>query len=152
MRWAGAVLAAAGVLAVLGLTGLLARGAGGSDPAAAAQPRPPAAVVSAARHLLGRLEPGYTVTGEAEWVLTTRRSHERAADYRGAGPDEPMYVVQVRGRFTCAACSRPHGAAAQTGSAVGAAFPVDGGGGSSGSIGGQLDLGRLGTVHTFPVS
>jgi hypothetical protein len=57
-----------------------------------------------------------------------------------------MYVVQVRGRFTCAAC----GAAAQTGSAV--AFPVDGGGGSSGSIGGPLDLGRLGIVHTFPVS
>jgi hypothetical protein len=140
---------AVGVLVLLGLAGLVTLGA---DPVAEPRSRPPVAVVSAARDLLASLAPGYTVTGEAEWVQTTRRSYERAARYRSAEADEPLYVVQLRGRFTCAACTRPSGAPAQTGSAVGSAFPVDGRGGSSGSIGRPLDLSRLGTVHTFPVS
>ncbi len=64
----------------------------------------------------------------------------------------PAYVVQVDGLFTYAACSRPYGVPAQTGSAVGSALPVDGEGETTGGIGPPLDLSRLGTVHTFPVS
>lgn len=66
--------------------------------------------------------------------------------------DEELYVVQVHGLFTCAACSRPYGAPAQTGSAVGSALPVDGEGETTGGIGPPLDLSRPGTVHTFRVS
>jgi len=144
--------AAAAVFAVLGLAGLVAPGSGRADPVTTAQPRPPAAVVAAARGLLGAVEPGYTVTGPAEWVRTTRRAYERLVGYRGSGPDEDLYVVQVRGRFTCAACSRPQGAKAPAGSAVSSGLPVHGPGETSGSVGAPLDLNRLGTVHTFPVS
>jgi hypothetical protein len=144
--------AAVAVLAVLGLAGLVAPGSDRADPVTTAQPLPPAAVVAAARALLGAVEAGYTVTGPAEWVRTTRRAYERLAGYRGSGPDEELYVVQLRGQFTCAACSRPRGAKAPTGSAVSSGFPVHGPGETSGSVGAPLHLNQLGTVHTFPVS
>ena len=143
--------AAVAVVAVLVLTALAPRWHR-PDPAAAAQPRPPASVVAAVQAVLGVLEPGYTVTGPAEWVRTTRRAYERVLGYREPLPDEELYVVQVHGLFTCAACSRPYGVPAQTGSAVGSALPVDGKGETTGGIGPPLDLSRLGTVHTFPVS
>ena len=142
---------AVAVAAVLVLTTLAPRWQR-ADPAAAAQPRPPASVVAATQALLGVLEPGYTVTGPAEWVRTTRRAYERVLGYREPLPDEELYVVQVHGLFTCAACSRPYGVPAQTGSAAGSALPVDGEGETTGGIGPPLDLSRLGTVHTFPAS
>jgi hypothetical protein len=144
--------AAAGILAVLGSIGLVAPGSTRAGAVTESQPRPPAAVASATRSLLGSLEPGYTVAGPAEWVRTTRRAYERLDDDRVPNPDQELYVVQVRGRFTCAACSRPYGATVQTGSAVGSGFPVHGSGGTSGRIGPPLDLSELGTVHTFAVS
>jgi hypothetical protein len=142
---------AVAVVAVLVLTGLAPRWHR-AEPVTPAQPRPPAAVVAAAYELLGVLEPGYIVTGPAEWVRTTRRAYERLAGYREPGLDEELYVVQVHGLFTCAACSRPYGAAAQTGSAALSGLPVDGAGETMGGIGPPEDLSRLGTVHTFPVS
>lgn len=144
--------AAAGMLAVLASIGLVAPSSAGGVAVTGSQPRPPTAVTTATRSLLGSFEPGYTVVGPAEWVYTTRRAYERLDGDRLPSPDEQLYVVQVRGQFTCAACSRPYGAAVQTGSAVGSGFPVHGSGGTSGRIGPPLDLSKLGTVHTFPVS
>ena len=91
--------AAVAVVAVLVLTALAPRWHR-PDPAAAAQPRPPASVVAAVQAVLGVLEPGYTVTGPAEWVRTTRRAYERVLGYREPLPDEELYVVQVHGLFT----------------------------------------------------
>lgn len=147
-----AVAGAVAVLAVLGLAGLVAPRWDRAVPVTSGQPGPPAVVVAAARELLRAVEPGYSVTGPAEWVRTTRRAYERLAGYREPDADEELYVVQVRGQFTCPACSRPYGARVQTGSAVSSGFPVHRQGETTGSIGPPLDLSQLGTVNTFPVS
>ncbi|HEY3034208.1 MAG TPA: hypothetical protein VGJ54_06070 [Streptosporangiaceae bacterium] len=145
----GVGVTAVAVFATLGVGALVRPGSDRAGPAASSQP--PAAVVAAARGLLGRVEPGYTVTGPAEWVRTTRAAYQRLVGF-GGGPNQEVYVVQVHGRFTCAACTRQPGAKAPTGSAVTTDAPVDGRNGldfADWGIGPPVDLSRLGPVHTF---
>jgi hypothetical protein len=145
----GGGLAMAAALAVLGLALLIASASPSTSPPAASSP--PDVVVDAARTMLTSINPGYTVTGPAEWVRTTGREYGRLAGFGGSGLDYEVYVVQLHGRFVCGACTRPPGFDSPTGTALTRMFPVHGEGGHiSFGVGPPLDLTRLGPVHEFP--
>jgi hypothetical protein len=142
-------------LVVVGVVALVGPSSDRTAPATTAtptitQPAPPRAVVDAARSMLaGMIEP--TVSGPAEWVRTTHAAYRGLISARDSVPDFEVYVVQIRGRFVCGACSRPVGASAPQGSAIQWSVRVGGGGPTDTGVGAPVDLSRLGTVHTFPV-
>ena len=91
------------------------------------------------------------VDAPIEWVRTTLGAVWRIGRFRGDGnPTQPVYVIQLHGRFCCHPGPPGHD---PTATSVFEILPVDGhsgdnlGGGSS--TGHPLDLARLGTVRTF---
>jgi hypothetical protein len=113
---------------------------------------PPPAVLARARQIDGAgTGQQNRVQGPVEWVRTTLGAVWRVGGFRGEGqPSQPVYVVQVHGRFCCHPGPRGHDPTADSLFEV---LPVQGH--PSDSLGGgaghghPFDLTRLGTVHTF---
>ena len=115
-------------------------------------PRAPPIVLARA----GRIATGGTgqqnrVEAPIEWVRTTLGAVWRIGRFRGDGnPTQPVYVIQLHGRFCCHPGPPGHD---PTATSVFEILPVDGHSGDNlgggGSTGHPLDLARLGTVRTF---
>ena len=128
---------------------------GSAEPAgstAGATPRtPPIVLARASRIATGGTGQQNRVDAPIEWVRTTLGAVWRIGRFRGDGnPTQPVYVIQLHGRFCCHPGPPGHD---PTATSVFEILPVDGhsgddlGGGSS--TGHPLDLPRLGTVGTF---
>jgi len=116
--------------------------------AAAAVPAPVMKAVARARSD-GQIE------GPVEWISTTTR-RAAAIDHTGpAGPDVPIYAVQMRGRFTLDMTPRPVGAQSPSGTVLVVFIPIEDS--DQGGVGltlteSTVDLSLYGTVHTFAPS
>ncbi len=150
---AGVAVAVTALLAVI----LLLRPGTDRTPATASQPAgtgtgtgqssaevgPPAPVLALARQLATAPN---QVTGPVEWVSSTAGGLYRlggfSTDMRAS---QPLYVVQLRGRFCCHPGPQGHD---PTSPIIVETVTPDGRSGP-GIGGGALDLSQLGPVHTF---
>lgn len=111
----------------------------------------PAAVRKAAENLASAT--GAHADRTAEWVRTTVRQWDRLAHTSSTGEATmAVYIVQLRGHFTCSICPLPASATPPTGKAQLAVVPTRRGQHTSGAFGPikrPYDLRKLGAVHTF---
>jgi hypothetical protein len=132
-------------------SGVRSAGGGGGALAAPSTTTAPAAVRKAAANLAGA--PGSHPNRTVSWVRTTAEKWDRLADNVGAGQTNiAVYVIELRGHFTCYGCSRPEGARAPTGIAQVTVVPVRAGQHYRTGFGPSprpYDLAKLGDVHTF---
>jgi hypothetical protein len=149
---AGVAVAVTTVLAVI----LLLRPGTDRTPATASQAAPsgtgqstaavapPAPVLALARQLA--TTPDNQVTGPVEWVSSTAGGLYRLAGFStDMRASQPLYIVQLRGRFCCHPGPRGHDPSAPI--IVETVTPDGRPGPGVGGV--ALDLSRLGPVHTF---
>jgi hypothetical protein len=126
-------------------------GGGGGALAAPSASSVPAAVREAATTLAGA--PGSHPTRTVSWVRTTAVKWDRLADNVGVGESNiAVYVIELRGHFTCYGCSYPAGERAPSGIAQVTVVPVRPSQHYRTGFGPSprpYDLTKLGDVHTF---
>lgn len=91
------------------------------------------------------------VSSVAVYATTIRAYHQASAQAPPQGPDQDVYVLVLRGHFTCTGCSRPPGAPPPTGTIAAVVLDrrtldqVEFG------LSDRLDVGPLGRADTIPL-